>query len=138
MLKKIGNTGWEMQNLGFPNHVGAVKGTNLKDLCNIVGGMSPGDTVKIKATDGFTKTFAYENVYTPPTRQGPMVITWYHSGDGYVPQYRDGMRLIFFADNSTNQFRHSTILCRTKESLFYSIPAWAAATGSMSLSASTS
>ncbi|PKN25437.1 MAG: hypothetical protein CVU64_19925 [Deltaproteobacteria bacterium HGW-Deltaproteobacteria-21] len=29
-LAKIGNTGWEMQNLGFPNHVGAVKGTLLK------------------------------------------------------------------------------------------------------------
>lgn len=29
-LAKIGNTGWEMQNLGFPNHVGSVKGTILK------------------------------------------------------------------------------------------------------------
>jgi hypothetical protein len=29
-LTKIGNTGWEMQNLGFPNHVGTVKGTLLK------------------------------------------------------------------------------------------------------------
>ena len=82
--------------------MGAVKGTDLKDLCNLVGGMSPGDTVKIKAADGFTKTFAYENVYTPPARQGPMVITWYHNVDGYVPDYRTGMRLVFFADNSTN------------------------------------
>jgi hypothetical protein len=84
--------------------MGAVKGTNLKDLCNLVGGMSSGDMVKIKAADGFTKTFAYENVYTPTLRQGPMVIAWYHAGDGYVPQYRDGMRLIFFADNSTNSW----------------------------------
>ena len=82
--------------------MGAVKGTDLKDLCNLVGGMSPGDTVKIRAADGFTKTFAYENVYTPPARQGPMVITWYHDVDGYVPDYRTGMRLVFFADNSTN------------------------------------
>jgi hypothetical protein len=29
-LTKIGNTGWEMQNLGFVNHVGTVKGTILK------------------------------------------------------------------------------------------------------------
>ena len=29
-LAKIGNTGWEMQHLGFPNHVGTVKGTLLK------------------------------------------------------------------------------------------------------------
>jgi hypothetical protein len=82
--------------------MGAVKGTNLKDLCDLVGGMAPGDVVKIKADDGLTKTFAYENVYTPKSRQGPMVITWYHAGEGYVPQYRTGMRLIFFADNSTN------------------------------------
>ena len=82
--------------------MGAVKGTDLKDLCNLVGGMSPGDTVKIRAADGFTKTFAYENVYRPPGRQGPMVITWYHDVDGYVPDYRTGMRLVFFADNSTN------------------------------------
>ncbi|MEZ4599580.1 MAG: hypothetical protein R2940_07305 [Syntrophotaleaceae bacterium] len=29
-LEKIGYTGWEMQNLGFENHVGTVKGTLLK------------------------------------------------------------------------------------------------------------
>jgi hypothetical protein len=82
--------------------MGAVKGTDLKDLCDLVGGMAPSDTVKIRASDGFTKTFAYENVYTPPARQGPMVITWYHDSDGYVPEYRTGMRLVFFADNSSN------------------------------------
>jgi hypothetical protein len=82
--------------------MGAVKGTNLKDLCNLVGGMAPRDVVKIKASDGFIKSFAYENVYTPPVRQGLMVITWYHDTDGYVPDYRTGMRLVFFADNSTN------------------------------------
>ncbi len=82
--------------------MGAVKGTDVKDLCSLVGGMSPGDTVKIKAADGFTKTFAYENVYTPSSRQGPMVIAWYHHAEGYVPGYRTGMRLVFFADNSTN------------------------------------
>jgi hypothetical protein len=82
--------------------MGAVKGTSLKDLCDLAGGMVPGDVVKIKAEDGFTKTFAYENVYAPSSRQGPMVIAWYHDTEGYVPQYRTGMRLIFFADNSTN------------------------------------
>jgi hypothetical protein len=29
-LDKIGNTGWEMQNLGFRNHTGAIEGTILK------------------------------------------------------------------------------------------------------------
>jgi len=82
--------------------MGAVKGTNLKDLCDLAGGMVPGDVVKIKADDGFSKTFAYENVYTPSSRQGPMVITWYCQDEGYVPEYRTGMRLIFFADTSGN------------------------------------
>ncbi len=82
--------------------MGAVKGTRLEDLCNLVGGMAPGDVVTIKASDGFSKSFAYENVYTPAARQGPMVITWYHDAEGYVPGYRTGMRLVFFADNSTN------------------------------------
>jgi hypothetical protein len=82
--------------------MGAVKGTNLKDLCDLAGGMAPGDVMKIKADDGFAKTFAYENVYTPTLGQGPMVITWYHANEGYVPQYRTGLRLLFFADNSTN------------------------------------
>jgi hypothetical protein len=85
--------------------MGAVRGTNLKDLCDLAGGLAPGDVVKIKADDGLTKTFAYENVYSPSQRQGPMVIAWYHAGEGYVPQYRTGMRLIFFADNSTNPWK---------------------------------
>ena len=82
--------------------MGAVKGTNLRDLIDLAGGMASGDLVKIKAEDGFSKTFAYENIYTPTPRQGPMVVAWYHDAEGYVPEYRTGMRLIFFADNSTN------------------------------------
>ena len=31
---------------------GAVAGTNVKDLCELVGRMSPGDEVKIKSPDG--------------------------------------------------------------------------------------
>jgi hypothetical protein len=82
--------------------MGAVKGTDLRDLCDLVGGMEPGDTVTLRASDGFSKTFAYENVYEPPARQGEMVITWYEANKSYVPQYTEGMRLIFFADTSTN------------------------------------
>jgi hypothetical protein len=82
--------------------MGAVKGTDLRDLCELVGGMEPGDTVTLRASDGFSKTFAYENVYEPPARQGQMVITWYRENQSYVPGYADGMRLVFFADTSTN------------------------------------
>jgi hypothetical protein len=82
--------------------MGAVKGTAVRDLADLVGGMEPGDSVTIRASDGFAKTFAYRNVYDPSDRQGSMVLTWYREGEGYVPDYVTGMRLIFFADNSTN------------------------------------
>ena len=29
---------------------GAVKGTNLKDICDLVGGMNAGETLKLQAT----------------------------------------------------------------------------------------
>ena len=60
--------------------MGAVKGTNLKDLCDLVGGMSAGDTLIIKASDGMTKEFAYKNVYGYSSREGPIGITWYMDG----------------------------------------------------------
>jgi hypothetical protein len=82
--------------------LGAIKGTDLKDLCNLVGGMSPGDELKLVAIDGFSKAFAYENVYEPSSRQGPMVIAWFRADKGYVPAYNDGMRLVFLADTSVN------------------------------------
>jgi len=82
--------------------MGAVKGTDLADLCNLVGGMRDGETVKIRAVDGMSKTFPYRNVYEPEPRQGPMVITWYKADEGYVPDYYAGMRLVFFADTSIN------------------------------------
>ncbi len=76
----------------------AVKGTSIKDLCDMVGGMSPGDEVMIKCTeDGFSKKFDYTTVYEPSDRQGPLVLTWWRAEDGYVPDYKTGMRLIFFA-----------------------------------------
>ncbi len=82
--------------------MGAVKGTDLADLCDLVGGMEDGEIVRVKAADGFSKTFPYRNVYEPEARQGPMVVTWYRADDGYVPDYREGMRLVFFADTSVN------------------------------------
>ncbi len=91
---------------------GAVKGTNVKDLCDLVGGMSPGDTVMIRSFDGYHLEFGYDNVYRPRSRQGPLVLCWYcgegiegfgeHQGVGYSPDYSVGMRLVIFADNSTN------------------------------------
>jgi hypothetical protein len=85
---------------------GALKGTDLRDLCDLVGGMSPGDTVRITAADGFSKVFDYANVYNPAPRQGRIVVSWYSDQGGYVPTWEDGMMLAFFAEttNSAGQY----------------------------------
>lgn len=82
--------------------MGALKGTNVKDLCNLVGGMKPGETLKVKAADGLSKTFAYRNVYEYSKREGPMVICWYNGGSYPDTGFREGMRLVWFADTSIN------------------------------------
>jgi len=90
---------------------GAVKGTSLRDLAELVGGAGPDDEIMVRAADGYHVEFAYTNVYEPDPRQGPIGICWYNGaeagagerqGRGYVPDYYTGMRLVFFADNSTN------------------------------------
>jgi len=82
--------------------MGAVRGTNVKDLCDLVGGMNAGETIQVKAPDGFNKYFAYKNVYEYSSREGPMVVAW--EKDGLTPDtgYPDGMRLVWLADASTN------------------------------------
>jgi PKD repeat protein len=98
------NTVWnaaEDVNVGNRDY-GRPKGTDVKDLCNLVGGATPGCTIKIKAADNFYKWFDYENVYDPEPSQGKMVVCWYNADLGYVPTYDTGMRLLFFADTSVN------------------------------------
>jgi hypothetical protein len=94
---------------------GACMGTNVKDLCEMLpsGGADPGDIIKIKSPDGFSKTFDYTNVYTPQARQGKMIITWYTNGTaegtgGYVTDgsYSNGMRLMFFAETTNADGKH--------------------------------
>ena len=92
---------------------GACKGNDVKDLCELVGGASAGSEIKIKSPDGFSKMFAYEDVYNPEPQQGKLVVTWYtkdaeESGDGYVTDgsYSTGMRLIFFAETLNPDGKH--------------------------------
>ena len=81
---------------------GAVEGTSVKDLCNLVGGMSDGDQLEVVASDGMTKRFAYKNVCQYSSREGPIGLTWYMNGSYPDTGYSDGMRLVWFADNSVN------------------------------------
>ena len=91
--------------------MGAVKGTAVRDLCDLVGGMAPGDEAMVKSGDGYHVEFPYTNIYRPSSRQGAITVSWFNGeessvgerqGTGYPPDYHVGMRLVFFADNSTN------------------------------------
>ena len=83
--------------------MGAVKGSSLEDICNLVGGMSPDDyNLTLLASDGFRRRFAYSTIYSPPSRAGPIVIAWYKNGNYVNQSYTDGMRNIMFADTSVN------------------------------------
>ena len=90
---------------------GAVKGTSVRDLIELVGGMEPDDIVIVKGSDGFYLQFPYDDIYMDVPQRGLLAICWYIGEDvtkgedheyGYVPVYDSGMRLLFLADNSTN------------------------------------
>jgi hypothetical protein len=93
---------------------GAPKGTDLKDLCGLVGGATSKDGIQVCASDDYGNTvFPYENVYAPDPRQGKMVICWYDAGQGdesvpsgYVPAWTNGMLLVFFAETTNADGQH--------------------------------
>jgi len=99
----------ETQNL---KDKGAVMGTNTRDLCDLVGGMVTGDEVRLVAVDGWYTEFAYENIYEPMERQGPIILCWFNGDDattgekygtGYpgIEGYHTAMQIVFMA-NTTN------------------------------------
>jgi hypothetical protein len=88
---------------------GAVKGTAIRDLCDLIGGMFPGEEVTLKAVDGWRTTFGYLNVYEPLERQGQIALCWYKGddrgdaedyGSGYPGKdaYSDALQIVFMAD----------------------------------------
>ena len=93
---------------------GAVKGTNIKDLCDLVGGMAEGGEVVIHAVDGYEITLAYSNIYQPLDIQGPVALCWYKGNDatttdsGYPADnaYNSALQVVFMAKttNSDGQY----------------------------------
>lgn len=104
------NTLWDTSENGNnidSRYYGEPKGTAVKDLCDLVGGASPGDTVTIKGSDDFAKVFDYDSIYSPPPALGKLVVCWYNTDfGGYVPTYDSGMRLIFFAETQNPQGKY--------------------------------
>ncbi|MEJ2740144.1 MAG: hypothetical protein P8105_10015, partial [Dehalococcoidia bacterium] len=78
----------------------AVKGTRVRDLCDLVGGMGPDTEIKFIADDGYETILPYSSIYPSTevqTRQGDAILAWWADGE-YVPGYADGMRLFFTPD----------------------------------------
>jgi len=74
----------------------AVKGTRIRDLCGLVGGMGPGTEIVLVAEDGFEVRLPYSSIYPDPAvleRQGEAILAWWFDGE-YVPSH-SGMRLFF-------------------------------------------
>jgi PKD repeat protein len=86
-----------------------IKGTAIRDLVELVGGMYPGDEVEVRAPDDFNRRLGYANIYTPQARQGPPVLAWWNRAkedsrvwSGYA--WNESMRLFFLADTSSNPY----------------------------------
>jgi DMSO/TMAO reductase YedYZ molybdopterin-dependent catalytic subunit len=92
----------------------AVKGTRIRDLCELVGGMGAGTETVLVAKDGYETRLPYSSIYTDPSvqeRQGDAILAWWADGK-YVPDYVDGMRLFFTpgGDNVYGQWdMHETL-----------------------------
>ena len=74
----------------------AVKGTRIRDLCELVSGMGAGTDVVLVASDGYQTRLPYSSIYPDPwvfERQGDAFLAWWSDGE-YVPGYA-GMRLFF-------------------------------------------
>lgn len=95
---------------------GAVRGTDVRDLCELVGGMSSEDEVMLRAVDNWTTRLAYTNVYEPSDRQGPVVLCWYKGpdeagaasdGSGYPAQdgYDQAIQIVFMARTANAEGR---------------------------------
>jgi hypothetical protein len=88
---------------------GAVMGTAVKDLSELVGGMSSENEIMLKAVDGWHTEFAYENIYEPLDEQGVITLCWYSGedalfgeryGEGYPGNYYTAMQIVFLASTT--------------------------------------
>lgn len=100
---------WDPQRTANLKDKGAVEGTAVKDLCELVGGMNTSDEVRLVAVDGWHTEFAYSNIYTPIPQQGIITLCWYNgeesqeggetSGIGYPGDnaYHNAFQIVFMS-----------------------------------------
>jgi hypothetical protein len=108
---------WDLAETQNLKDKGALKGTDIKDLCNLVGGMEEGGEVVIKAVDGYSITLAYANIYNPLDIQGPVTLCWYKGPDvvntesrefGYPAddEYNSALQIIIMAKTVNAEGQH--------------------------------
>ena len=104
---------FDPDNLWDPNETvnlkdkGAVMGTSIKDLCDLVGAMESGDEVMLCAVDGWQIKFKYANVYEPEDRQGAIALCWYNGEDALEGE-RDMEKAIPATMGTAPPFRSSS------------------------------
>ena len=114
---------FDPDNLWDPNETvnlkdkGAVMGTSIKDLCDLVGAMESGDEVMLCAVDGWQIKFKYANVYEPEDRQGAIALCWYNGedalegeryGEGYPGNngYRTALQIVIMAETTNSEGKY--------------------------------
>ncbi|MCK9312515.1 MAG: hypothetical protein M0P20_00455 [Methanocorpusculum sp.] len=81
-----------------------VKGTSVKDLVDLVGGMDKGDLLRFTSADGVVTEFVngYAYLYNPEPEMGTMFLAWSRNGvDG--PSGYDNMFRLFFTSNENTK-----------------------------------
>jgi hypothetical protein len=108
---------WDPDEINNLKDKGAVKGTALKDLCELVGGMGPGDEVAVYAVDGWHTEFAYSNIYEPPDAQGIITLCWFKGddsqpgedfGSGYPANntFNSAIQIVFMSATTNRDGKH--------------------------------
>lgn len=89
---KYGDAGQGMIN--FYGH----NGTYVRNLTDRVG-MDEGDELKVVSNDGWKVYFGEDDIYSPEAAQPSLVLTWWDTEMGFVPNFSYGMRLYFYDPN---------------------------------------
>ncbi len=89
-----------------------VKGTSVRALCELVGGMGTGTEIALidSGISPYITRLGYSNIYTEALsteqqeRQGEAFLAWWDEQEGYVPGYGEGYRLFFTASEDDHVF----------------------------------
>lgn len=114
---------FEADNLWDPNETvnlkdkGAVMGTSVKDLCDLVGGVAEGEEVLMHAVDNWKIKFKYANICEPEDRQGTIALCWYNGqdaqegeryGEGYPSKngYRTALQIVIMTQTTNTEGKY--------------------------------